>query len=411
MLRFFAVATTAQPTLDLSAYPATYRFSKSYSAFFYSLAGIAIGAGGLGMWYFGTGHEMTSTGQAIFMVLICSVFVLLGIFLIASIVRSSVTLLPDSIVVQGMFSTRKLLRSNIAGRRVLPTQYVKTLVLIPNSKHGKRLKIALALRTDPAFDAWFAGIPDLDAKEVAESEADLAADPDLGFHSDDRKQRVAQAKQNAKVFNIAAGVALIWGFFFPRPYALVVLTLTALPLIALLMVVQSPGIYQLEGRKKDARPSLALPFIMPGMVLLMRATLSLHLLRWTQVLAPAAVIGFILTIVAAKSDRGLQKRPWALLPILAFALVYAGAALAHLDSVLDKAAPQRFQVAVTGKHVNHGKTTTYSLMLEPWGPQTAGSSISVPSSLYYYADVGVTVCVDLYPGALGMPWYEVNLCR
>ena len=401
----------AQPTLDVSLYPATYRVSAGYAGFFYFLGGIAIAAGSLGTWYFATGHEMTSARQAAIMAALCFLFVLLGLFLIASIFRSTVTLRADAIVVQGMFSSRTLLRSEIAGRRILPTQYVKTLVLIPNSSREKKLKLALTLRTDPAFDAWFASIPDIDAKEIAESQADLEADPDLGFHSDDRKQRIAQAKRTAKYLNVISWITLVWGFFFPRPYTLVVVTLTVLPIIAVVLLIRSSGIYQIEGRRNDARPSLAVPFIFPGMVLVARTVQDIHLLEWTSILVAAIVCALLLLLVVSACDHALRKRPWTAVVILVFGAFYVWGLIAQANALLDTSPARVFQVAVTGKHMSSGKSTTYYLRLEPWGPETTSQDVSVPSSLYDYADVGVTVCVDLYPGSLRIPWYEVDRCR
>ena len=401
----------APPTLNVSLYPATYRVSTGYAGFFYFLGGIAIAAGSLGTWYFATGHEMTSARQAVIMAGLCFLFVLLGIFLIASIFRSTVTLRADAIVVQGMFSSRTLLRSEIAGRRILPTQYVRTLVLIPRSSHHKNLKLALALRTDAAFDAWFADIPDFDAKEVAESQADLNADPDLGFHSEDRKQRVAHAKQTAKVLNVIAWIALLWGFVAPRPYLLVISVLAALPIVSVVLLVRSRGIYQIEGRRNDARPSLAVPFIFPGMVLVARTLQDIHLLEWTSILVAAIVCALLLLLVVSACDRAIRKRPWTAVVILVFGAFYGWGLIAQANALLDTSPARVFQVAVTGKHMSSGKTTTYYLRLEPWGPKTTSEDVTVPSPLYHYADVGVTVCVDLYPGALRIPWYEVDRCR
>jgi hypothetical protein len=411
VLRFREVPVTTQPALDLSLYPASYRVSKGYGAFFSFIGAIPILGGSVGIWYFATGHEMRSPGQALFMAAICLAFVLLGVLLIASILRSTVTLLPDAIIIQGIFSSRTLLRSQIAGRRVLPTQYVSTLALIPHSSHQKKLKIPLMFRSDPAFDAWFAAIPDLDAKELAQSQADLDADPDLGFHSEDRKQRVAQAKDTAKYLNVISWIALVWGFFFPRPYPLAIAVLAVLPIVAVVLLLRSRGIYQIEGRRNDRRPSLAVPFIFPGMVLVLRTTVDLHLLHWASLLTASAICTLVLTVILVSSDPGLRKRPWTALIILFLGVFYFYGAIAEVNSLLDRASPQTYEVAVTGKHIVSGKSTSYHLELEPWGPLTKPDNVTVPSPLYYYTAPGNTVCVDLYPGTLHIPWYLVRTCR
>ena len=385
--------------------------STGYAVFLCVLGGIALAAGCLGMWYFGTGHEMQNHGQLAMMVSISLGFAALGAFLIASVLRSQVTLRADAIVVQGLFSSRTLSRNSIAGRRVLPTQYIQTLVLVPRSEHEKKLKLALALRTDSAFVAWFAGIPDLDAEELAKSEAEISADPDLGFHSEDRKEHLRTAKHAAKVLTAIAWIASLWGCFFPRPYNLAILILMALPLIAIVLQVRSRGIYQMEGRRNDARPSLAVVFLLPGLILDLRVIQDLHLLRWAPLFSLAFLVALAFSWLLFQSDADMRRRPWSLLLILLFSSAYCGGALCEGNALLDHSAAQIFSAAVTGKHISSGKSTTYYLNLNPWGPQAAPSEVSVPGDLYRSIAPGDNVCVSLYPGALHAPWYAIDLCH
>jgi len=354
---------------------------------------------------------MRTLGQLVMMVLVSFFFAALGAFLIATTLRSQVTLRADAIVVQGLFSTRTLSRDSIAGRRILPTQYISTLLLVPRSSHEKKLKLALALKTDSAFRAWFEGIPDLDAEDFAKSEAELSADPDLGFHSEDREERLRTAKPTAKVLTTIAWIASIWAWIFPRPYKLAILSLVALPLTAIVLQIRSRGIYQMEGRRNDARPSLAVAFLFPGLILDLRVILDLHFFRWVSLFYMAFLIAFVLSWFIFQSDAVMRKRPWSLLVILLFASLYCGGTLCEANALLDRSAPQNFSAAVTGKHISSGKSTTYYLNLSPWGPQTAPSEVSVPASLYGSLSPGDNVCIRLFSGALHAPWYAVDQCR
>jgi len=197
----------------------------------------------------------------------------------------------------------------------------------------------------------------------------------------------------------------------PRPYLLVISVLAALPVVSVVLLVRSRGIYQIEGRRNDARPSLAVPFIFPGMVLVARTLQDIHLLEWTSILVAAIVCALLLSLVVSACDRALRKRPWTAVIILIFGAFYGWGLIAQANALLDTSPARIFQVGVTGKHMSNGKTTTYYLRLERWGPETTSQDVSVPSSLYHFADVGVTVCIDLYPGALRIPCYEVDRCR
>lgn len=354
---------------------------------------------------------MRNPGQLAMMVSISFCFAALGVLLVASILRSQVTLRADAIVVQGLFSSQTLSRDNIAGRRILPTQYIRTLVLVPRSRHQKKLKLALALRTDSAFEAWFAGIPDLDAEELAKSEAELSTDPDLGFHSDSRKERLRTAKHTARTLTTIAWIASLWGLVFPRPYDLVILVLAAMPLIAIVLQVRSHGIYQMEGRRNDGRPSLAVMFLFPGLILDLRVIHDLHFLRWASLFYAALLIALAFSWLLFQSDSGMRRRPWSLLVILLFATMYCGGALCEANALLDHSAPRNFLAAITGKHISTGKSTTYYLHLDPWGPQTAQTNVSVRADFYRSVARGDSVCIHLYSGALHAPWYAIDRCR
>src|SRR5258708_12495764 len=72
----------------------------------------------------------------------------------------------------------------------------------------------------------------------------------------------------------------------------------ALPFIAIILLARSHGLYQIEGRRNDARPSLAGAFIFPSCILAFRAIQDLHFLEWKPLvlasLAFAAVRPFSL---------------------------------------------------------------------------------------------------------------------
>ena len=408
MLTSAAVDVSPLP-FEASNYPRTYRVSRGYAVFLGLCGGLLALGGCVGCWYVASTPEFRGA-RAAFLTLLCLAFAFLGAYLIVLIVRMSVTLCADAIVLKECFTARTLLRKDIAGRRIIPTQYVSTLVLVPRARGAKKLKLARTWQTDPAFDAWFTGIPDLDTEELAKSQADLDIDPDLGFKSEARRVHVRNAKKIARFLNIAAWISLAWGFLVPNPNPLVILVLAALPLVAVGLWVRSKGIYQIEGRRNDARSSLAIVFLLPGLALTIRALQDFHMLRWKPVLSAAILLAIALTLVIAYADEKLRRSWPALLPFFFFGMFYAYGFLAHADALLDRSDPQTFEVAVVGKHISSGKSTSYYLHLDHWGEETGVTKASVPRSLYTSTAIGDTVCVHLHAGALGMPWYVVIKC-
>lgn len=395
---------------SLIDFPRTYRVSGGYRLFFLSLGAIAVFAGAMGAWCFGTGHEMQSLAGMLLLTGGSVAFALLGIYMIALALRYSVILSADAIVLNCALRSRSFMRTDIGGRRVLPTQYVSTLVLLSRSGGGEKMKVWMMLKTDPAFHAWLEGIPDLDAEERRESEKSLAVDPDLGFESADRAQRVQRARQIAKPLNIVGFGSLVWAFFYPQPYIPLMFFLAVLPLVALALLLRSNGIYQIDQNRNDTRPTLGGLFIAPGLGLALRAMLDLNLLGWKTPLALSLFLATVMVIAIVRGDPGTRKRPVSIAIISVLCLAYGFGLTAQGNALLDRSAAQVFQAVVVDKHVSEGKSTTYYLHLNPWGPQTGVTEVSVDESFYNATPSGAMVCVYLHAGALRIPWYQVDRC-
>lgn len=354
---------------------------------------------------------MNNPPAAVLMVGLCFAFALLGAYLVAAMILSRITLRADAIIEEGLFRSRSMMRSDIAGYRVIPTQYISTLVLVPRQSHGKRMKLAMLMQTDTPFNAWFAGITDLDAEELSQSQKELETDPHLGFQSHDRAHRVRNAKNVASAMTIVAFTSFFWALIYPHPYGLVVTVLAALPLVAVALVIRSSGIYQIEGRRHDARPSLAPAYLFPSIGLCMLALREFQLLRWGNLVLFAIALGLILPAVVRRADRQLQKRVSGLLPIFIFGVFYAAGLILQANSLFDTSTPQSFEVEVLGKHVAHGRSTSYYLRLAPWGPRTEAKQVSVSTRLYRSTKTGDDVCIRLHNGALHIPWFVINHCE
>src|SRR5215470_13496238 len=112
---------TTRTHFDPALYPRVYCVSRGYRVFLGIPAAITIIGGSIAIWSIATESKLYNpSGNAI----AAAVFILLALgsaYLIAYVVRSSFTLRADAIVVQDVFTRKTILRSDIAGRRVLPT--------------------------------------------------------------------------------------------------------------------------------------------------------------------------------------------------------------------------------------------------------------------------------------------------
>ena len=146
-------------------YPRTYKVVGFWLIFcaFVSFAATGLGVAGLlndVVW-----DTSSTTGQQIIFSLIC--FLLIGggpVYLVA-LLRTRLILYNDAIELRGLFRSRRLLRSEIAGQRRVIAAY-PTIVIYPKSRAARNMMVELAFNRDEAFDVWMSTIPFIDAKTL-----------------------------------------------------------------------------------------------------------------------------------------------------------------------------------------------------------------------------------------------------
>jgi len=401
--------TEEPPVFNPALYPRTYKPSTGYLLFLGTVSCLCAAAGIAGIIYFGTGHEMTSMRSQFALVVLSFLFLLLGVYLISAVLTSRLILGPDFIEVKDFLSSKVFYRSDIAGYRILPTQYISTLVFQPKAAERKKLKIPLYFRTDDAFGEWFIDIPNLDREDLSQSMAQLEA---VVAHdspgTDATEERIAGAYRTVKILNWAAGIASAWAWIYPNPYPLAMLAAGVVPFIIIVLLARSHGVYQIEGRRNDARPSLAGAFISPSCALAYRAIQDLHFLEWKPLLLATLALTAVLTIFLAQSDPHFHNRAVAVISTFFIGTMLSFGVLAHFDVLADRSAPATHQTQVLAKRIESGRSTSYYLMVSAWGPRQHSDEIGVSRALYDAVTPGQPVSIHLYSGALHLPWFSVS---
>lgn len=395
-----------------SDYPRTYR-----AALWLRLAVSAVGAAFFvmaGALAFLLGGQARSPGALAGVALLVIGVAAFGAWMIAAMLRSKIVLTGDAVEVHGLIRVRRLAREGLAGRRVVSLQYgQKMLVLSAKDPRVRDFKISFSsLRTDAVWDAWIGALPDLDAQDAQALEAEVAANAELGQTPQERLARLGAAKKLANALNVTTYAVAAWGYIYPRPYALAVLALAVLPWIAILLVAKSSGLIRVDSRRGDPRPTLAIPVIIPGLVLLARAVTDVGVLDVERALIVAAMAAALLSWAAMTSDAAARARLWSaqLLLLLLLGCAYGYGAVVLGNSLLDSSPGENFRVGVLARHVSRGRNTSYHLTLDRWGPRTEPAEVRVTRDLYLQSPPGSTVCVHRGPGVLGISWYDVVGC-
>jgi Bacterial PH domain len=324
-----------------------------------------------------------------------------------------VTLTPDAIERSSWFSRRRIRRDEIKGLRVHHGGRAgNILVVVPVSPGPKKISLPLRfMQQDPAFSAWFAGLRNLDAEDLQQSVAAIAANPAYGATPEERLRRLARARKIAYALNLVAGAALLWSFFMPQPYPLVIASLTALPILAVVLVASSRGLFRIGIRATEAHASLGAVCMLPALAVMLRMLFDLNMVNSLPLIGAAAGAAVLFTPAIVVADRALHRKPWMLLGVALCTAAYAYGVLGEANALLDRSPRSVFQSQILGKHISTGKHTSYYFRLAPWGPRTEPGDVSVPQAVYDRLQPGNPACVLLRDGALGMPWFLVLTCR
>ncbi|GEJ57532.1 hypothetical protein [Anaeromyxobacter diazotrophicus] len=390
-------------------WPRVYRPSRGHRLLLGGLGALMLGAGVVCV-----GVALArGADDAVVMSAVAAGFALLGGFLVAAVRAERVVLFEDAIeFVELGRGRRRLRRDDIAGLRTVALQYgQQQLVFERRGAARKPVKVGFICERDEVLDAWLAALPDLDLADRLRAEAELLGAPALGRTEEERAGSLARARTIARAVTGLAIGAAAWGWLRPRPYPLAIAVLAAIPPVAVALLVAGRGRYSAEGRRNDVRPGLALPLILPGAVLALRALLDFHVLDHRPLLVWAGCATLLMAALVLVGEPSLRRRWPAALLLALLVGAHPWGALAEANVLLDGGEAQRFEATVVDKHVVSGKHTSYDLRLTPWGPVREEDTVEVDRALYEGTEVGDEVCVALKPGALGVRWFVVARCR
>jgi len=395
--------STIAPLRDISAYPRVYRASGGWLIALI-ICGVVLALGGIiGTWFIAT-EPLRSAQSRFWLVGLCLVFAALGVYCLLSTFRSRVVLFADRIEVEELTHTITLSRDEIRGWRSIPTSPPGFLLLPKDASRGK-IKVAQLFPLDPEFAEWMYTLPCLDRDDARTSKAEIRNDARFGETPGERMQTLAKGKRLAKVLTIVSFLAVLWGFLFPVPYVLAILILMVLPWIALGLVKTSGGLFRVDTNRNDAHPSVGVPFLFPGLVLMLRSASDFNVLQSSAVALLSVGIGGLLCLSVFAVDPTTRRNRIIGIPLVAFSLIYGYGVAIEANVLFDRSRAVGYTATLEGKHIVNGKRTTYELDLGPWGPITKSNKLNVGRETYDAIQRGDAVYLTLRKGALGVSWY------
>jgi hypothetical protein len=390
----------------------TYGPSRSWAAGMYFLVAVSAIPGALGVWYFTAGAGVHQTKSPMVLVVISACFLALGLLLLASVRKAKVVLSSDSVTVYDLFSTKEIRRDEIKGYRIeQPAKGTPSTVLLPRFENRKAVKIPHIFDFDRTYHAWLAQFPDLGAEEAAEAQSEMEGNPVLGSTPAEREASLRQARSLGRWLNIGAGVMSAWGWFYPSPYRAVIGILCLMPWLALALAWRYRGLFRIDQKRNDPHPTIAYAFLFPGLVLSLRVIHDVYLVGWQRPLTIAIIVDGLLCFIASQVDPTLVKNRAAFLLLFIVSIAYGFGMSTEANALLDRSEPQVFQSHIVSKRISHGRSTSYHVTLDRWGPKTSPDEVMVTRGYYDSFAIGDRACVLSREGALKMQWYVVRHCR
>ncbi len=285
---------------------------------------------------------------------VCVLVAVFGIYCLLSTYRSKVVLFPDRIEAEELTRTDVLSRDEIRGWRPIPTS-PGGFVFIPKNPGQRPVKVAQVFRPDSTFLEWVYTLPSLDELDRKRSKGEVRKDARLGATPGERMKSLAKGRRLAACVNIGASSVALWGFLWPQPYETVVLSLVAVPWVALAIVKGSRGLFRVDGYKNDAHPNVAIALIFPGLILMFRGVIDYQVLGALALGWYALGIGVALWFCTCLADATMRTRVGSAIAFFAFAVLYGYGVAAEANALLDRSPEQSYSAEVTDKRVVSGK--------------------------------------------------------
>jgi|GEM_PF-1787062 hypothetical protein len=390
------------PRADIGArasYPATFpigRASRMLSWFFGALVLIA----SLVMASMAARNHVPA-----FFVILVVVFSVIAAAVTVRMVTMKLVLGEREATLSTVFGARNVRRQDITGRSTIKS-YVRFDV-----RDGRPFSVPLELFKRARVGTWLGEIPD--KAEIAEAAflEKVKADTSLGVDAESRVAALKRSRALATGLQIGAVVVYFVSRFNTEYQGWCVAILAAFPWIALAAVAMNPKLLRLGVGKDDPRPTVATALLFP-VVALFIIGLDLDVLErvgiWPWATVPAVFLA-VAIMAASRQENGSDGLRLAGAVILGCGYGFSAALVA--DVMLDTAPSTRYETAVINHSITRGKYTHYYLDLAPWGPRTNGEHLSVSRVTYDATPVGASVCMQLHPGALKLPWAGLGSCR
>lgn len=349
---------------------------------------------------------VSTTAPAAIMILPILVF-FGGVLTILTQVRRQIIVSTDSITKIGVFKTTEIALQDIKGVRVGDKAIAIELNLIPATKIniGNYSDYSGSEELTKYLLTNFVDLNDVDYQTELKN---ILSDTDLGLTEEDRKAKLKKAQYLAWSYNGGAGICFALGLFWNNPVSMIILLIY--PLLALPIILTSKRLIRMLPKYKSPYYTVFVGVMFPVIISIIIATQKYDILYfkslWVYIISVIVVLGAAFYL--ADKDNVIVPVSGRIFATCMLSVLYGFGGIMNINCAFDKSAEQVYRAEVLDHNISHGKSTTYYLMLGPWGPQANTDQVAVSSSRYYRTNIGSKVTVHLKKGLLNAPWFTIG---
>jgi len=320
------------------------------------------------------------------------IIIIFGFGVVLTELRRRLQIFPDHFIYRWALGHFEGKCNEIRGFRRLTSRYYPSRLKFYMKAPSNRSFVVMDVRhSDPFFNGWIAGIPDLDQTEQGDYEVALFENNAFGHTPDARHATIVWNKKIQIALNSLGIIAGVWLFLLPSFTAFLACIIT--PVISMAVAAVFRRRFTLIGDRTIARLSLAFAFF-----------------------ASCLVLGLVIFIDDTLPDKifMIEGRPQFKTIALSAAVVGVASwgGILAMDRIMDSSSAQIYHATIVNKYISHGGRggVHYYLDITKVGPPDMPASLQTNAAFYNTVVVGQSLCLNLHKGALGYRWFDFESC-
>jgi len=335
-------------------------------------------------------------------------FLLLAVFIVLNVFRRSISISAEKIIVISIFYRKEVNTANIKGYR----KTKKYLIIETFSPENPTLTINgfSDLGNSEVLVAWFeTNFTDLDTLELKEKQDQILHDSSLGVNEEERKEKLVKAVLYSRIYNMT-GVAVAIGALLIDNYLLIIILLLY-PFIGIILLNFGEGLIKfVANSKRSPYPFIIFGLFTTAFMQLIKCLFFYNILDYQHVWSISFWLSILLFapllfINIKNKDNTVKGQP---IYILILALAFGFGSTIAINCTFDKSPLHIYQTKVLSQHITRGKSNSYYLKIDAWGPQKEAEVISVQRSLYDKVTVGQSININFKTGLFNIPWFTIS---